>query len=63
MSSLSAYEQILEARDLPLRTVTIFTDRAELKRVFEVTLLQGLNNIIVDVSFFKFRCKMPILTC
>jgi hypothetical protein len=50
MSTLSVHEEILEARDLPVQTVTIFADRAEVKRVFEVTLRQGLNNIVIDVS-------------
>lgn len=52
VASTIVHEEVLEARTLPLNTVTIFADRAELKRIFEVTLRQGLNNICVDVSFF-----------
>lgn len=44
------HKQNLESRELPLNTVTIFSDRAELKYVFGVILKQGLNNICVDVS-------------
>lgn len=39
-----------EARMLPLKSVTVFTDRAEVRRVFNVTLDEGLTDVIVDVS-------------
>lgn len=47
------HEQVLDSRVLPLQTVIIFQDRAELRRVFEVTLKQGLNNIVVEVGFLN----------
>ncbi|KAI1732970.1 protein F37C4.5 [Ditylenchus destructor] len=40
--------QRFEARDLPIKTVTVFTDRAEVKRTLKVTLQEGLNNIAID---------------
>lgn len=48
--SSSTSVQILESRTLPLHTVTIFEDRAELKYVFDVNLNQGSNNIIIEVN-------------
>ncbi|KAI6212004.1 Protein F37C4.5 [Aphelenchoides besseyi] len=41
-------EKVLEARSLPLHTVTVFRDRAELKRVFEVQLHAGFNNVVIN---------------
>lgn len=39
-----------EARELHLKTVTVFTDRAEVVRVFSVDLEEGLTDVIVNVS-------------
>lgn len=39
-----------EARDLHLKAVTVFTDRAEVVREFSVELEQGLTDVIVTVS-------------
>ncbi|KAI1726501.1 protein F37C4.5 [Ditylenchus destructor] len=40
--------QRFEARNLPIKTVTVFTDRAEVKRTLKVTLQEGLNNVAID---------------
>ncbi|KAI6206723.1 Protein F37C4.5 [Aphelenchoides besseyi] len=48
MTSPVIVERIFEAHDLPLNTVTVFRDRAELKRLFEVQLERGLNNVVVN---------------
>ncbi|KAH7693993.1 Conserved hypothetical protein CHP02231, partial [Aphelenchoides avenae] len=37
-----------EARELPLKSVTVFTDRAEVRRVFHVMLDEGLTDVIVE---------------
>ena len=50
-------EKSFESRHLPLKTVTVFRDRAELQRVFEVTLSQGLNHIVVHVGGQQVRLR------
>lgn len=37
----------LEARDLPTKTVIVYADRAEVKRVLDVDLVKGKNLVIV----------------
>lgn len=38
----------LNARDVPIKSVTVFTDRAEVNRNFVVTLKPGLNEIRLE---------------
>jgi hypothetical protein len=38
----------LEARDLPTKTVIVYADRAEVKRILELDLQQGKNIVIVQ---------------
>lgn len=38
-----------EARDLHLKAVTVFADRAEVQREFSVDLEEGLTNVVVNV--------------
>uniref|UniRef100_A0A915E0J1 DUF4140 domain-containing protein n=1 Tax=Ditylenchus dipsaci TaxID=166011 RepID=A0A915E0J1_9BILA len=47
-TSSLASTQIFEARELHIKKVTVYTDRAELVRTFKVTLQQGLNEIVVE---------------
>ncbi|KAI1706134.1 protein F37C4.5 [Ditylenchus destructor] len=44
----TASVQRLVASDLKLDSVTVYRDHAELKRIFSVTLKEGLNEIIVE---------------
>ncbi|KAI1704083.1 protein F37C4.5 [Ditylenchus destructor] len=44
----AASVQRLVASDLKLDSVTVYRDHAELKRIFSVTLKEGLNEIIVE---------------
>ena len=38
----------LEARDLPTKTVIVYSDRAEVKRILELDLKEGKNIIVVQ---------------
>jgi hypothetical protein len=40
--------KVFQARELPLKNVTVFTDRAEIKRVFTVELQEGLTDVVVE---------------
>uniref|UniRef100_A0A914P576 DUF4140 domain-containing protein n=1 Tax=Panagrolaimus davidi TaxID=227884 RepID=A0A914P576_9BILA len=40
--------QILNAREIPIKSVTVFTDRAEITRNFKVNLKPGLNEIQLE---------------
>uniref|UniRef100_A0A914ELR8 Protein F37C4.5 n=1 Tax=Acrobeloides nanus TaxID=290746 RepID=A0A914ELR8_9BILA len=43
-----ASTQNLQAKDLSLKSITVFNDRAEVKREFQVTLKAGLNEVRVE---------------
>lgn len=42
--------QRFDARNLQQKSVTVFTDGAEVRRVFDVKLEKGRTDVIVDVS-------------
>uniref|UniRef100_A0A914QNZ9 DUF4140 domain-containing protein n=1 Tax=Panagrolaimus davidi TaxID=227884 RepID=A0A914QNZ9_9BILA len=39
---------ILNAREIPIKAVTVFNDRAEINRTFTVSLKPGMNEIKLD---------------
>ncbi|CAD5226935.1 unnamed protein product [Bursaphelenchus xylophilus] len=41
-------EQRFTARDIPVNSVTVFSDRAELRRSFDVALMEGLNTVVIE---------------
>ncbi|CAD5219994.1 unnamed protein product [Bursaphelenchus okinawaensis] len=41
-------DQKFLANDIPINGVTVFADRAEIRRVFDVTLIEGLNTVVVE---------------
>lgn len=58
--------QNLQAKDLSLKSVTVFNDRAEIKREFQVTLKAGLNEVRIEVNegwVQKFGLIKPIKAC
>lgn len=44
------HSQRFPAKDLRLEAVTVFTDRAEVKRSFELKLEAGWTDIVIEVS-------------
>lgn len=55
-NSASRHVQRFETMDLPVNAVTVFTDRAEVKRTFPVKLEAGLTDVVVAVrTFFAFQ--------
>lgn len=40
--------QILNAREIPIKSVIVFTDRAEITRNFKVNLKSGINEIQIE---------------
>ncbi|KAH7712195.1 Conserved hypothetical protein CHP02231 [Aphelenchoides avenae] len=46
-NSVSCHVQKFEAKELPVSAVTVFTDRAEVKRTFAVKLEAGLTDVVV----------------
>lgn len=41
-------EQSFDVKDLPLQTVVVYTDRAEVKRQIKCTVRAGANEIVVS---------------
>jgi hypothetical protein len=54
MSELSATVQKheIEARTLPIKSITVYNDRAEVKRTVTLKLHPGTNEVIVQVRNF-----------
>lgn len=48
-NSASRHFQRFEAKELSVSAVTVFTDRAEVKRTFAVKLEAGLTDVVVSV--------------
>lgn len=56
MPTADLEKHVFQARSLPLVSVTVFGDRAEVKRNMKASLKSGINEIIIEVDAFAF-CK------
>lgn len=53
------HEQKFTGKQLPLQAVTVFTDRAEIKRTFPVKLAAGYTDITIEVIDLRKLRKSP----
>lgn len=51
-NSASRHVQTFDSKDLPVTAVTVFTNRAEVRRRFPVKLEAGLTDVVFEVLIF-----------